>query len=128
MSDSDDLSAAAAAHNTSGRKLRRDSSMRKKRCSLGSSTIAAAIDVANAAKAANATAESDSLNENLSAATMQCGGAVPEPMTTGGPAPSAAAVAVAAAVQRPNTKRKRKFKRMAVDPNTSAVSAELPRT
>ena len=72
MSDSDDLSAAAPT--TSGRKLRRDSSMRKKRCSLGSSTIAAAIDVANAAnaaKAANATAESDSLNENLSAATIQ---------------------------------------------------------
>ena len=60
------------------------------------------------------------MKANLFAAPT--GGAVPEPMTTGGggPAPSSAAVAVAA-VQRPNTKRKRKFKRMAVDPNTSAV-------
>ena len=64
--------------NTSGRKLR--SSTRQ--CSLSSSTPGAA---------ANAAAESDSLNENLSATTMQCGGAVPEPMTTGGPAHSSAA-------------------------------------
>ena len=79
MSDSDDLSTTT---NTSGRKLRRDSSMRKKRCSLGSSTISAAIDVANAAAAAvsaatnatgNATAESDSLNENLNVTAMQGG-------------------------------------------------------
>lgn len=122
MSDSDELSTTT---NASGRKLQRDSSMRKKRCSLGSSSaISAAIDVANAAAAAvsaanAATAESDSLNENLNVAAMQGGSTVvPEPMAT---ASSSAAIAVA--VQRPNTKRKRKFKRMAVDPNTSAIMA-----
>ena len=76
MSDSDELSTTT---NASGRKLQRDSSMRKKRCSLGSSSaISAAIDVANAAAAAvsaanAATAESDSLNENLNVAAMQGG-------------------------------------------------------
>ena len=44
---------------------------------------------------------------------------VPEPMATG---PSSS-TAVAMAVQRPNTKRKRKFKRMAVDPNNSVPAS-----
>ena len=101
MSDSDELSTTTTTNPSvvvTGRKLRRDSSIRKKRCSLGSrytiqlpkfepsvplharqkffncfasSTISAAIDVANAvsaaanANAAHLTAESDSLNENL---------------------------------------------------------------
>ena len=63
MSDSDELSTT-----TAGRKLRRDSSVRKKRCSLGSSST---IDVAAAAN--SAAAESDSLNENLSSAAVQGG-------------------------------------------------------
>ena len=63
MSDSDELSTT-----TAGRKLRRDSSVRKKRCSLGSSST---IDVAAAAN--SAAAESDSLNENLSSAAIQGG-------------------------------------------------------
>ena len=38
-------------------------------------------------------------------------------MATAGPS------ALAVAVQRPNTKRKRKFKRMAVDPNAASAGA-----
>jgi hypothetical protein len=101
MSDSDDLSTTTTTTGGGGvggcKKVQRDNSVRKKRSSFGG--------YAHAAEAA----ESDSVNENLPSSN---------PAAREAAVATAARVVAAAAVTpvRPNTKRKRKFKRMAIDP------------